>query len=78
MIRNSQASHVLSCMSARLQWTVDGQGTARAQEHVAVGFGSELVAILRLQMVARIVWAMQATHATCEFAQVRLACITRV
>ena len=60
---------------------MDGQGTASAQEHVAAGFGPELAAILRLHMVARIAWAMQAKHATCEFAEVRfafIACIYRL
>lgn len=40
--------------------------------------GAEIATILYLQMVARIVWAMQATHATCEFAEVRFACIACV
>ena len=29
-------------------------------------------------MVARLVWAMQAKHAICEFAEVRFACIACV
>ena len=40
--------------------------------------GAEIATILYLQMVASIVWAMQATHATCEFAEVRFACIVCV
>ena len=54
-----------------MQWTADGPGTARAQEHVAVVLAAELATILRLQMVARIVSAMQATRAIREFAPVR-------
>ena len=34
-----------------------------------MGFGAEIATILRLQMVARLVWAMQAKHAICEFAE---------
>ena len=40
--------------------------------------GAEIATILRLQMVARLVWAMQAKHAICEFAEVRFACIACV
>ena len=39
---------------------------------------AEIATILYLQMVARIVWAMQAKHAICEFAEVRFACIACV
>ena len=39
---------------------------------MAVVPGAEIATILRLQMVARLVWAMQAKHAICEFAEVRL------
>ena len=44
----------------------------RVPKLAAAGLKAELATTLRLQIVARIVSAMQATRATCEFAQVRL------
>ena len=40
--------------------------------------GAEVATTLHLQMVARIVWAMQAKYATCEFVEVRFACMACV
>ena len=72
LIRNPQPCHLVSFMSACLQCTADGPGSDRVPKLAAAGLKAELATTLRLQIVARIVSAMQATRATCEFAQVRL------
>ena len=62
-------------MSACLQCTADGPGSDRVPKLVAAGLNAELATTLCLQVAAKIVLAVQATRATWEFVQVRLACI---
>ena len=64
-----------TALRATTQWTGDGLASALALELVVAGLIPEHAATPRLQMVAKIVLAMQSAHATHKPVQVRLVCV---